>query len=88
MMLDCFCNPEKKMIAGLSMNFKAWMKKMNRVNSKYYEVNQFNDIPSSFGLFHVNSSLNKHIEDLTTILSLLNFNFDIIGISEHKNQKR
>ena len=43
------------------------------------------DLPSSFGLFHVNiASLNKHIDDLKFILSSLNYNFDIIGISEHK----
>ena len=42
-------------------------------------------MPSSFGLFHVNiASLNKHIDDLKLILSLLNYKFDIIGISEHK----
>ena len=42
-------------------------------------------MPSSFGLFHVNiASLDKHIDDLKLILSLLNYNFDIIGISEHK----
>ena len=62
------------------------------VDSKYCDDNQFNgikpDIPSSFGLFHVNlASLIKHIEDLKTILSLLNFNFDIIGIAEHKIKK-
>ena len=43
------------------------------------------DLPSSFGLFHVNiASLNKYIDDLKFILTQLNFNFDIIGISEHK----
>ena len=42
-------------------------------------------MPSSFGLFHVNiASLNKHIDDLKFILSRFYFNFDIIGISEHK----
>ena len=43
------------------------------------------DLPSSFGLFHVNiASLNKHIDDLKFILTQLNFSFDIIGIFEHK----
>ncbi len=60
-----------------------------QVNSKYYDIDQLNslnhDLPSSFGLFHVNiASLNKHIDDLKFILSSLNYNFDIIGISEHK----
>ena len=60
-----------------------------QVNSKYYDIDQLNllkpHLPSSFGLFHVNiDSLNKHIDDLKFILSRLNFNFDIIGVSEHK----
>ena len=39
---------------------------------------------SGFCLFHVNiASLNLHIDDFKLILSRLNFNFDIIGISEH-----
>ena len=43
------------------------------------------DLPSSFGLFHVNiTSLNAHIDDLKSVMARLNFNFDIIGISEHK----
>ena len=59
------------------------------VNSKYYDIDQINslktDLSSSFGMFHVNiASLNLHIDDLKQILSLLNYKFDIIGISEHK----
>ena len=43
------------------------------------------DLPSSFGLMHTNiASLNNHIDDLRFFLSRLKFNFDIIGISEHK----
>ena len=57
-----------------------------QINSKYSDIKQFNslklDLPYSFGLFHV--SLNKHIDDLQKILSQLKYNFDIIGISEHK----
>ena len=59
------------------------------VNSKYYDIKQLNslkiDLPSSFGLFHVNiASLDKHIGDLNLILSQLKYNFDVIWISEHK----
>ena len=59
------------------------------VNSKYYDIKQLNslkiDLPSSFGLFHVNiASLDKHIGNLNLILSKLKYNFDVIGISEHK----
>ena len=36
---------------------------------------------------HTNlASINKHIGDLNVTLSLLNYNFDIIGITEHKIQ--
>ena len=62
------------------------------VNSKYFDIKQLNslklDLPSSFGLFHVNiASLNAHIDDLRSVLSRLKFNFDILGISEHKIRK-
>ena len=34
---------------------------------------------------HLNiASLNKHFEDLYNLISLINFHFDIIGVSEHK----
>ena len=59
------------------------------VNSKYVDIKQLNstkvDLSSTFGLLHINiASINKHIDDLRFILSQINFNFDIIGISEHK----
>ena len=62
------------------------------VNSKYYDIKQFNKIKhdkdSSFGLLHVNiASLNAHIDDLRTVLSRLKPEIDIIGISEHKIKK-
>ena len=43
---------------------------------------------SSLGIIHTNlASINKHFDELNLILSLLKFNFDIIGISEHKIHK-
>ena len=62
------------------------------VNSKYYTINELNEIKSdktsSFRLAHVNiASLDAHIDDLRTVLSRLKFSFDIIGISEHKIMK-
>ena len=59
------------------------------VNSKYYSIKNFNstkfDKSSAFGLFHVNiASLSKHFDDLHKLLSRLKFEFDVIGISEHK----
>ena len=41
-----------------------------------------------FSLFHTNiGSLAKHKEELETILNMLDFKFDIIGISETKLSK-
>ena len=62
------------------------------IDSNYCNINEFNsnkiDKPSSFGLLHINiASLNKHIDDLKLILSLLTHDFDVIGISEHKIHK-
>ena len=62
------------------------------VNSKYYDIKSLNslkiDVPSSFGVFHVNiASLDKHIDDLNQVLSHLKYNYDVIGISEHKIKK-
>ena len=60
---------------------------LNHVNSSYYDIDQLNsskiDVPSSFGLFHVNiASLNFHADDLMHILSLLNYRFWLyLGIS-------
>ena len=64
----------------------------NPVNSKYHEIHQFNQIKSdpisSLGLMHTNlTSIGKHFNDLNLILSLLKFDFHIIGISEHKIHK-
>ena len=62
------------------------------IDSNYYDINEFNsckiDKSSSFGLLHINiASLNKHIDDLKLILSMLTHEIDVIGISEHKIQK-
>ena len=62
------------------------------VNSKYYNFKKINslkiDKTSSFGFLHVNiASLNKHFDELHEVLSRIKYNFDVIGISEHKIQK-
>ena len=62
------------------------------IDSRYYDIDDFKkckpDKNSSFGLLNLNiASINKHIDDLRIILSLLDYNWDIIGISEHKIQK-
>ena len=64
----------------------------NSVNSKYHDIHQFNQIKpdpiSSLGLMHTNlAPIGKHFDDLNLILSLLKFDFHIIGISEHKIHK-
>ena len=46
----------------------------NPINSKYYDITQFNSIKhdptSSFSLFHTNlASINKHFDDMQNILS-------------------
>ena len=64
----------------------------NPVNSKYHDIHQFNQIKpdpiSSLSLMHTNlTSIDKHFDVLNLILSLLKFDFHIIGISEHKIHK-
>ena len=65
----------------------------NPINSRYLDIPLFNQIKpdpaSSLGILHTNiASISKHFDDLTSVLSLLKFNFHIIGKSEHKIQKR
>ena len=65
----------------------------NPVNFKYHGIHQFNQIKpdpiSSLGLIQTNlASIGKHFDDLNLVLSLLKFDFHIIGISEHKIQKK
>ncbi|XP_057295684.1 uncharacterized protein LOC130624132 [Hydractinia symbiolongicarpus] len=58
----------------------------DNTNCKYYDSVEFvsqNFNSSYFSLFHLNiSSLSKHFNDLTYLLSDLNFNFSAIGITE------
>ena len=57
-------------------------------NSKYYTPSDFlgSKIPkTNFSMFHLNiASLSLHLDDLKTILSILDHPFDIIAISETK----
>ena len=58
-----------------------------QVNCKYYDIDEFcsskfnnND---SFSLFHLNiASLTAHFDELNTMINLLDFDFNIIGITE------
>ena len=61
------------------------------IDCKYYNLNEFSDAKfnasKSFSMLHLNiHSIQFHIEDLRIILQMLNFNFDIIAISESKLQ--
>ena len=58
------------------------------INCKYYNSEEFVDEFSNskcFSAFHLNiASLTKHFDELQTLLSLLNINFSVIGITETK----
>ena len=60
-----------------------------QINSNYYDISDLNKLKlnssSTLSMMHTNiASLNKHCEDFKLILSLLNKQFDVIGITEHK----
>ena len=61
------------------------------INSKYFNSNAVNALKSKenhFSILHLNiASLNKHIDGLSNLLSLMKLNFPIIGLSQHKIRK-
>ena len=62
------------------------------INSCYHDIHSFNQLKpdrlSSLGLIHTNlASIKNFFDNLNLILSLLKFDFHIIGISEHKIHK-
>ena len=63
---------------------------INTINSKYYSVHELNKVQLSkqhLSVFHTNiRSLSKHHDTLHTQLSMVNISFDVIGISETKEQ--
>lgn len=58
------------------------------IKSKYYTPSEFieyNFNKNAFSILHVNvASLCKHIDDLKTLLSNLNHDFDVISVTESK----
>ena len=58
------------------------------INSKYYDINELNALNNKvnyFGILHLNiASLSKHFDSLSNFLSMIKFNFPIIGLCEHK----
>ena len=63
---------------------------IHKVNSDYYDLINFPKIrktADSFSVLHLNSrSLTAHFNELQLLLSALKLNFDVIGISETKEQ--
>ena len=63
---------------------------VNTIFSKYHtlnEISQLNLSRKNFSIFHTNiRSLSKHIDSLHTQLCSTNIPFDIIGITETKQQ--
>ena len=64
----------------------------NPIDCKYYTIDQFKEQKLNptkhFSILHLNiHSLEFHIEELRIILKLINFQFDIICISENKIRK-
>ena len=60
------------------------------INCNYVDLCNFNHKKKKnvFSLFHTNiGSLSKHKEELETVLTMLDFKFDVIGISESKLKK-
>ena len=59
---------------------------VNHFNCKYYSTQEFASLPlkkQTFSAFHLNiCSLEKHHDNLTTLLHNLNHNFSILGITE------
>ena len=59
----------------------------NPINCKYYNIDEFCsssfDNKDSFSVFHLNvASLSSHFDELNAIISLLNFNFSVLGLTE------
>ena len=62
---------------------------LQAIDSKYYDIADFRSLNRSlskyFALFHTNvRSLAKHFDELQSLLSTLQTEFDVIGISETK----
>ena len=66
----------------------------NVVQSKYFDIDELQQlkIPNkekSLSFFHINScSLNKNFEELQNLLQSTNIQFDVIAITETRNNKK
>ena len=63
---------------------------INTVNSKYYDITELKNVQKtneSFSIFHTNlRSLSAHLDELHLLLCSSKMTFDVIGISETKEQ--
>ena len=63
---------------------------IHKVNSKYDDIIDFPQIKKNshaFSIFHLNiRSLSAHLEELQLLINALKINFDVVGISETKEQ--
>ena len=60
---------------------------LNGMNCKYIDIESFNfeQKKSNLSLFHLNiASLSKHKDEFETVLAMLQYKFDIIGLTETK----
>ena len=61
------------------------------INCKYVDINSFKSFKEDkkkFSILHLNiASLSLHKEELEIVLTLLDFKFEIIGISETKKKR-
>ena len=85
----------RSLIADLnSLNFEANSpiendQSFNNLNCKFCDCKELNSVNSlsnfNFSAFHLNiSSLSRHYDELKTLLSLLDFNLSVIGITESR----
>ena len=61
------------------------------INSKYYDISELSEFQSSknkyFSLSHVNArSLSKNFDQLLSVLAAVGISFDVLGITETKEQ--
>ena len=63
---------------------------INTVNSKYYDMTELKNVQKtneSFSIFHTNlRSLSANLDELHLLLCFSKMTFDVIGISETKEQ--
>ena len=78
---------------SFNVDFDDNAESLNSSNCNYYECKDFNTAMSSthchnISSFHLNiSSISKHFDELSSLLSLLQCNFSFIGISETRLMK-